>query len=91
MNKKGIVELREELLNEEISFMNLDNKMMASGYYSVFNDGVTEDIKADGSVCYTALDTKSCEVIISFEITIDNAEDEADESFYMRVLNIESL
>lgn len=91
MNKKSIVELREELLNEEMSFMELDNKMMNSGYYSVFDDGVTSDVKADKNVVYTATDTNSCEVIINFEITIDNEEDEAEEAFYLKVLSVEEF
>lgn len=91
MNKKGFEELREDLLNEEISFMDLDNKMMASGYYSVFNDGITADIKVDQNVVYTATDTNECEIKIDFEITIDNGEDEAEDAFYMKILSVEEF
>lgn len=55
-----------------MSFTDLDNFMMESGYYSVFDDGVTADIKQDGNVVYTATDSNECEVQIFFEITIDN-------------------
>ena len=87
--KKNVNELKEMLLNKEISFTELDSTMMESGYYSVFDDGVTENIKASKNVIYTAKDTNECEISIDFEITIDNGEDEVDEAFYLKVLNIE--
>lgn len=89
--KKGIVELREELLNKEMSFIDLDNEMMVSGYYSVFDDGVTGDVKGAKNVVYTAKDTNECEVIIDFEITINNGEDEVEEAFELKVLKVENF
>lgn len=80
MKKLNVEEIKKELLNEEMSFTDLDNFMMESGYYSVFDDGVTADIKQDGNVVYTATDSNECEVQIFFEITIDNGEDEAEEA-----------
>lgn len=71
-NQKRIIKRGNELHD-------LDNFMMESGYYSVFDDGVTADIKQDGNVVYTATDSNECEVQIFFEITTDNGEDEAEE------------
>ena len=71
--------------------MLLDNKMSRNGYYSVFNDGVTSYIKEDKNVVYTAVDTNECAVQIFFEITVDNTADEVDESFYLKVTDIQEF
>ena len=84
-------EIKKELVNEEMSFTDLDNFMMESGYYSVFDDGATENIKQDGNVVYTATDSNECEVQIFFEITIDNGEDEAEEAFYLKVTDVQEF
>ena len=47
MKKLNVEEIKKELVNEEMSFTDLDNFMMESGYYSVFDDGATENIKQD--------------------------------------------
>ena len=91
MKKLNVEEIKKELLNEEMSFTDLDNFMMESGYYSVFDDGVTADIKQGGNVVYTATDSNECEVQIFFEITIDNGEDEAEEAFYLKVTDVQEF
>lgn len=88
MKKLNVVELKEMLLNKEISFLELDNIMSNNGYYTVSDDGVTKDIKNDLTVAYTATDSNEAEILISFEITIDNGEDEIEESFYLKVLDV---
>lgn len=91
MKKLNAEEIKKELLNEEMSFTDLDNFMMESGYYSVFDDGATENIKQDKNVVYTAADSNECEVQIFFEITIDNGEDEAEEAFYLKVTDVQEF
>lgn len=91
MKKLNVVELKEMLLNKDISFLELDNMMSNNGYYTVSDDGVTKDIKNDLTVAYTATDSNEAEILISFEITIDNGEDEIEESFYLKVLDISEL
>lgn len=86
--KKNVNELVEMLKGNEISFMYLDNLMNDSGYYSVFDDGVTENIKNDKNIVYTAKDTNECEIQIFFEITINNGEDETEESFYLKITDV---
>lgn len=88
MKKLNAEEIKKELLNEEMSFTDLDNFMMESGYYSVFDDGATENIKQDKNVVYTATDSNECEVQIFFEITIDNGEEEA---FYLKVTDVQEF
>ena len=91
MKKLNVKELNKELKGNEYSFEELDNFMMENGYYSVFGDGVTNDIKEDKNVVYTATDTNECEVKINFEITINNGEDEIGEAFYLKVIDIEKF
>lgn len=81
--------LRKELLGKEMSFTELDNHMMTQGFYSVFEDGVTENIKQDLNVIYTSDKTNEAEIQIFFNITIDNGEDEREEAFYMEITSIE--
>ncbi len=91
MKKATVEKIRTEFLGKEVNFYNLDNFMMENGYYSVFDDGAIEDIKADKNVVYTAMDTNECEVIIEFEITIDSSEDEAEENFDLKVTSVEKF
>ena len=92
--KKNINELREMLLNKEMSFTILDNIMHNSGYYSVFtiyDDGVIKDIKDYLTAVYTAVDTNTAEVQIFFEITKDNAAGENEENFRLRITDIQEF
>lgn len=43
--KKTIEQLKRDLKGKEMSFTALDNYMAGSGYYSVEDDGVIDDIK----------------------------------------------
>lgn len=91
MKKLNVKELNNELKGSEYSFEELDNFMMENGYYSIFNDGATSNIKDDKNVIYTAKDTNECEVKINFEITANNSEDEIEEAFYLKVINIKKF
>lgn len=89
---RRIEELEKELLNKEVSFMELDNVMVKNGFYSVLDDGTyVEYIKRDGNVIYTGLESAMCEIKITFEITIDNGEDEGTEAFYLKVTSVENF
>ena len=87
--KKNVNELKEMILNQEYGFMELDGIMEDSGYYSVLNDGTTKNIKNDLNVVYTAKDTCEAEVQIFFEITVNNGEDEVEEAFDLKVIDIQ--
>lgn len=91
MKKATVEKIRTEFLGKEINFYDLDNYMSENGYYSVFDDGAIEDIKADKNVVYTGLDSGECEVIIEFEITIDSSEDEAEENFDLKIISVEKF
>lgn len=83
--------LRNELIGKEMSFMELDGHMTNEGFYSVFDDGVTENIKQDKNVIYTFNHEDLNQVQIFFNITIDNTEDEVEEAFYLEVTQIEEF
>lgn len=87
---KTIKGLKEELIGEEMSFTALDNYMMNNGYYSVFDDGVTDNVKEDLNVAYLPTNGEP-QALIYFEITIDNGEGEAHEAFYLKVLDVQTL
>lgn len=83
--------LRKELIGKEISFVELDNKMMENNFYSVFDNGATIDIKDSKNVVYTNKETNEAEIQIFFNITIDNEPDEVEENFYLEVTSIEEF
>lgn len=80
--------LREELVGKEISFLNLDNYMMGKGYYSVYDDGATTEIKESKSVVYTSTETQEAEIFVEFEITNNNGSEESEEAFYLKVAEV---
>ena len=86
--KTLVHDIKKALVNKEMSFAEFDSYMVENGYYSVLDDGVTEDIKADKCVCYTACDTNEAEARISFEITIDCGEDEDSAAFILKVVDV---
>lgn len=84
-------DLIKQLVGKEMSFIELDNAMMEKGFYSVFDDGATDEIKECLNVVYTSKETNEPEIAICFEITIDNGEDEAKEAFYLKVVSVEDF
>lgn len=81
-------EIKKALVNKEMYFTELDSYMVENGYYSVLDDGATDDIKADKDVFYTACDTDVCEIKINFEITIDCGEEEDEANFILKVTDV---
>lgn len=73
---------RKELLNKEMSFVELDNYMMSQGFYNV---ALIEDIKVCHDVVYANKETHETEIKIDFEIIEDNAENEPIELFYLKI------
>lgn len=78
-----------ELIGKEISFVELDNIMMSNDFYSVLDDGVTEDIKRYKNIIYTEVENNEATLIIDFDIVINNGADEGIENFVLKVNKIE--
>lgn len=83
--------LKNELLNTELNFMELDTIMVNNGFYSVLDDGIINYIKQDLNVVYSLVETGEATVIINFEITINSGSDEIEESFYIKITSIEEF
>ena len=83
--------LKNELLNTELNFMELDTIMVNNGFYSVLDDGIINYIKQDLNVVYSLVETGEATVIINFEITINSVSDEIEESFYIKITSIEEF
>lgn len=77
------------LVGQELSFIELDNIMQNNSFYSVFDDGVTENIKHDKSIYYLSTIDNESAIIIYFDITVDNEEGEAEENFDLIITGIE--
>ena len=93
--KKNINELREMLLNKEMSFTMLDHIMhKICGYYSlykIYDDGIIKDIKDYQTAVYTAVDTNTAEIQLFFEITVDSKPGENEENLSLKVTNIQEF
>ena len=83
--------LKKELLGKEINFQELDAYMIKNSFYSVLDDEITDEIKHDKNVTYTGIENGECEVLIKFEIIINNEEDESEDNFILQVTGIENL
>ena len=83
--------LKKELLGKEINFQELDAYMIKNSFYSVLDDEITDEIKHDKNVIYTGIESGECEVLIKFEIIIDNGEDESEDNFILQVTRIENI
>ena len=83
--------LRKELLGQEMDFVELDNYMMSEGFYSVFDDGATDNIKECENVAYMSKESGEWGVLISFKIIKDNEDDEPEENFVMKITEVENL
>ena len=93
--KKNINELRDILLNKEMSFTMLDSIMCKiAGYYplrAIYDDGIIKDIKDYLTVVYTAVDTNTAEIQLFFEITKNNEAGETEENFRLRITDIQEF
>lgn len=83
--------LRNGLGGKELSFIELDNYMVEHGYYSVLDDGIINQIKQDESVIYTNRTTNEADIQILFFIVCDNGADEVEESFVIKIMEIEKF
>ena len=84
----NVNELRDELLNNEMNFTELDNFMEDSGYNTVFSDGAIDDIRESENLVYTDIDYKT-EVLINFEVISNNEENKY--KFVLKVTGVEEF
>lgn len=84
-----IKELNNDLKEKKLSFLELDNYMMVQGFYSVYNDGIEEQIKKDKNVVYSFIDNVKKEVIIYFDIVTYFSNKNFD--FSIKIISIEEF
>ena len=90
--KKRIETLRRTLLNKEMNFITLRSILELNGYYNIFDDDeVKEDAKNYFEVYYPAVDSSEEKIEIVFEIIEDNAPDELEENFHLRVTDVKRI
>lgn len=84
-----VKELNKDLKGKKLSFLELDNYMMVQGFYSVYNDGVEEQVKKDKNVVYTLINNAAKEVIIYFDIIKTFSNNNFD--FSIKIISIEEF
>jgi pyruvate formate-lyase activating enzyme-like uncharacterized protein len=59
-----------------LSLAEIDNNMVEYGYYSVYADGIYEEVLRDGNIAYTSTETNEVEIIIEFNVVEEATDDE---------------
>lgn len=90
-SKEERIQSVKNLIGKEMNFSDFDNEMEDIGYYSIFDDGATGQIKVDGNAVYTAKETGECEIQVFFTITFDSGEDESADAFILKVEEVEEF
>ena len=89
-----IEKLKEELLNNECDFYQLDNIMVGNGFYSELCGDIVNQYIDTNSIAYIYNDLESnidYGVLIDFIVTIASGKDEAAEAAYIKIINISEL
>ena len=86
-----MIEEVKKLEGQEMSFLELDNRMIELGYFSVFGSGAEHDIHEDKNIVSTSRDTMACEVQIFFMITHDHGEDENETTFILKIIKVDKF
>ena len=84
-----IKELNNDLKEKKLSFLELNNYMMVQEFYSVYNDGIEEQVKKDKNVVYSFIDNVKKEVIIYFDIVTYFSNKNFD--FSIKIISIEEF
>lgn len=86
-----MIEEVKKLEGQEMSFLELDNRMIELGYFSVFGSGAEHNIHEDQNVVYTSRDTMECEVQFFFVIIHDHGENEDETSFILKIIKVDKF
>lgn len=84
--------LKNELLGTELTLMDLDNKMVEAGYYSIFDDGVLQEVLNDKNAIFLHSGDNETQLQVSFDVTILADENiEAIGASYIKITNVEKM
>ena len=89
-----IGKLKEELINKEYNFYQLDNVMTDNGFYSELYGDIVPRCIDTNNIAYIYNDLESnidYGVLIDFIVTIASGKDEATEATYVKIINISEL
>ena len=84
--------LKTELLGMELTLIELDNRMMEKGYYTIFNEGVLEEVLKDGNAVYLSTEDNETEILVSFKVKfLGDIENENLGESFLEVTDIEKM
>ena len=81
--------LKNELVGFEVSCLELDNKLVESGFYSEF-DSYNDELIDSKCVCYTSTEDTEEGIMIDFEVAIEVGEDEVIIASELKVVDIKT-
>ena len=80
----------EKLVNEEMSVIELSNKLQTLGCEDICDFGNWTEILKDGNVVVATDECGDNHIQIFFKITIESGEDEVVEATEIKITNIEN-
>ena len=84
--------LKKELLGMELTLMELDNRMMENGYYTIFDDGVLEEVLVNKSSAFLSTKVNETQILVSFEaLSLADKEVESLGASYLKITNAEKM
>jgi len=84
--------LKNELLGMELTLMELDNRMMENGYYTIFDDGVLEEVLVNKSSAFLSTKDNETQILVSFEVlSLADKEVESLGASYLKITNAEKM
>lgn len=78
-------EMKKELIGREMSFIELDKKMVKFGFYSVADDEIEKDIQRDKNIYYLYNDE---DIVFAVLIEISPFCEDEDGIFYVKIISI---
>lgn len=76
--------LKNELLNERFTLSEFDDFMVRNDFFSIFNDGVVDEVLKDGNIAYDSFVHEG--ILISFDVI----EQKKEESL-IKITDIENI
>lgn len=79
--------LIEELIGEDFSILDFDNKMVHLGFYDEY-DAYTEELIESESIVYLSNEDNETQVRVEFEVIMKNGNDEDVRASYIKITDV---
>ena len=79
--------LKQELIGEDFSILDFDNKMMDLGFYDEY-DAYTEELIESESIVYLSNEDNETQVRVEFEVIMKNGNDEDIRASYIKITDV---